>query len=279
MPFLHLGADEFKLIYAHSRHWPGFWQTCTATYRWMRETWAIEKCTGKPLSLCCFSDHVFSEPDYVAALAVTPSFPFCDRKDLLSRSLITHLIMPTERNPHNVLYQNKERSHQDGNLRVLDDFASCGNRWLAGREFRVPRCKAGDYFWVFCAIEAALHGRTYMVNECLRKVGADVVALCGRFLSNAFKCHNNGSLDSKTGIGNLHIVALIPDLDTSPFGFNESIYMAMQMQDPLLLKYIIKNVAIDLMGEDTVNRSVISRLSRNTGMESCLKVLKDYDFF
>lgn len=279
MPFLHLGADEFKLIYAHSRHWPGFWQTCTATHSWMRETWAIEKCTGKPLSLGCFSEHVFRETDYVAALAVTPPFPFCDRKDLLSRSLITHLMMPTVSNPHNVLYKNPERTHQDGNLRVLDDFASCGNRWLAERAYWVPRCRADDYFWVFCAIEAAVHGRTYMVNECLRKLGVEQVSLCGSFLGQTFKCHNNGALDGRTGISRLYIFDIELVSDKLPFGFNESIYMAMQMQDPLLLKYIIKNVAIDLMGEDTVNRSEISRLSRNTGMESCLKVLKDYDFF
>jgi hypothetical protein len=283
MSFSYLGADEYRLIYRHSRHWPGFWQTCTSTYRWIKETWAIERCLGKPLSLSCFSDHVFSEPDYARALAVTPPFPFCHQKDLLSRSLIAHMIAHTEADPE--CPRRAGETKQTACFKVLEDFECCAKQWVGERGLIVPRCSPDDHFWVFVAYEAAVMGRRSTVSKCLSKMRGDGVtaAICLEFLARVYKCHNTGH--DSTHPRKLFVIprpVAFPrtlTMQQSQLKFNESIYLALQHKDPAVIKYVIKNVQIDLLGVDEVDRWTIKELARKPGMEHCLKVLKDYDFF
>lgn len=283
MSFSYLGADEFRLIYRHSRHWPGFWQTCTSTYHWIKETWAIEKCLGKPLSLSRFSDHVFSEPDYGRALAVTPPFPFCNQKDLLSRTLIAHMIAGTEADPESPR-RASEMKHT-ACFAVLEDFECCANEWMAERGLTVPRCSPDDHFWVFVAYEAAVLGRRIIVRKCLSKMrgGGVTVAICSEFLAHVFKCYNTDR--ASTHPRKLFVIprpVAFPrtlTMQQSLLKFNESIYLALQHKDSVMIKYVIKNVQIDFLGVDEVDRWTIKKLALRPGMEHCLKVLKDYEFF
>jgi hypothetical protein len=281
MSFSYLGADEYRLIYRHSRHWPGFWQTCTSTYRWIKETWAIERCLDKPLSLSCFSDHVFSEPDYARALAVTP--PFCSQEDLLSRSLIAHMLAHPEADTE-CLGRPMEMK-QTACFAVLEDFECCAKKWVAKGGLTVPRCNADDHFWVFVAYEAAALGRRSAVSKCLSKMRGDGVtaAICSEFLACVYKCHNTGH--ESTHPRKLFVIPrpiAFPrtlTMQQSQLKFNESIYLALQHKDPVMIKYVIKNVQIDLLGVDEVDRRTIKKLAQAPGMEQCLKVLKDYEFF
>ena len=279
MPFLHLGADEFKLIYAHSRHWPGFWQTCTATYHWIKETWSMEKDRGTRLSLSRFSDHVFSHKDYFRALAVTPSSLLERRENLLSVDLIRNLV--TNADPDTAAPSSGERALY---FNVLEGFKSHARAWVATGGFHVPRCTTNDHFWVFVAYEAAVLGRRSAVSMCLAKMRGDgmTAGICLEFLARVYKCHNSGHESThprKLFVIPQRVASAIHLFQGDQLAFNDSIYLALQHKDPVMIKYVIKNVQINLLGANDVDRWTIKYFAVKPGMEHCLKVLKDYDFF
>lgn len=280
MSFSHLGADEYRLIYRHSRHWPGFWQTCAPTYRWVKETWSMEKDKGTRLSLSRFSDHVFSHEDYFRALAVTPSSLLERRENLLSVNLIRNLVANAD--PDTAAPSSGERALY---FNVLEGFKSHARVWVAKCGFHVPRrlCTANDHFWVFVAYEAAALGKRSAVSMCLAKMSGDgmTAGICLAFLTGVYKCHNSGH--ESTPLCKLFVIP-------QPFGtvkhallyqlqFNECIYLALQHMDPLMIKYVIKNMQIDFSNDYDVDRQTIKRMAQQPGMEYCLKVLKDYEFF
>jgi hypothetical protein len=46
-----------------------------------------------------------------------------------------------------------------------------------------------------------------------------------------------------------------------------------------MIKYVIKNMQIDFFNDCAIDRWNIKKMAQQPGMERCLKVLKDYEFF